>query len=181
MQKTVKYVIFKTKWGYFGLAGNKSTLCRTQLPGPEPQKIESRLLKNCRDAQFDETYFKILQKQITAYFEGSCVNFSPDIPIVLDGFGAFSREVLTTCRKIEFGRKITYSGLAKKAGRPAASRAVGNALAKNPLPLIIPCHRVLRTDGKMGGFSAPGGISFKKRMLALEQHALSSTKMLNCV
>jgi methylated-DNA-[protein]-cysteine S-methyltransferase len=144
------------------------------LPGPEPKKIESRLLKNLPGAQFDSTYFKTLQKQIAAYFEGSCVNFNSDIPVVLDGFGIFSRKVLIACRSIKFGQRITYSGLAKKAGRPAASRAVGNALAKNPLPLIIPCHRVLRTDGKMGGFSAPGGISFKKRMLTLEHKALKA-------
>jgi len=168
----MKYVIFKTKWGHFGLAGTETALCRTQLPGPERKKIESRLLKNCRDAQFDGTYFKILQKQIAAYFEGSCVNFSPDIPVMLDGFGVFSHKVLIACREIEFGQRITYSGLAKKAGRSSASRAVGNALANNPLPLIIPCHRVLRTDGKMGGFSAPGGIAFKKRMLSLENKAI---------
>jgi len=169
MQKVIKYVIFETKWGYFGLAGTETGLCRTQLPGPDPKKIESRLLKNLPDAQFDETFFKILQEQIATYYEGSCVNFSPDIPVVLDGFGGFSRQVLTACRNIRFGDTISYCGLAAKAGRPAASRAVGNALAKNPLPLIIPCHRVLRTDGKMGGFSAPGGISVKKRLLALEQ------------
>jgi len=174
MQKIIKYVIFKTKWGHFGLVGTKSAIYRTQLPGPEPKKIESRLLKNLPGAQFDETLFKILQEQIAAYFEGCCVNFSPDIPVVLDGFGGFSREVLTACREIEFGQKITYAGLAEKAGRPAASRAVGNALAKNPLPLIIPCHRVLRTDGKMGGFSAPGGISFKKRLLTLERKAIKA-------
>ncbi len=174
MRKVIKYVIFKTKWGCFGLAGTKSALCRTHLPGPEPKKIEARLLKNLPGAQFDETFFKILQKQIVAYFEGSCVNFSPDIPVVLDGFAVFSRKVLTACREIEFGQRITYSGLAKKAGRPAASRAVGNALAKNPLPLIIPCHRVLRTDGRMGGFSAPGGIPFKKRLLTLEYKALKA-------
>ena len=174
MQKVIKYVIFKTKWGHFGLAGTKSALFRTQLPGPEPKKIEFRLLKNLPCAQFDDTFFKILQKQIAAYFEGSCVNFSPDIPVVLDRFGGFSRKVLTTCRDIEFGQRITYSGLAKKAGSPSASRAVGSALAKNPLPLIIPCHRVLRTDGKMGGFSAPGGISLKKRMLTLENKAIEA-------
>jgi methylated-DNA-[protein]-cysteine S-methyltransferase len=168
MQKVIKYAIFKTKWGYFGLAGTKSALYRTHLPGPDPKRIESRLLKNLPDAQFNDSFFKILQKQIAAYFEGSCVKFDPDIPIVLDGFGGFSRKVLTACRNIKFGRTITYSGLAKKTGRPAASRAVGNALAKNPLPLIIPCHRVLRADGKMGGFSAPGGTNMKKRLLALE-------------
>ena len=174
MEKMIKYVIFKTKWGYFGLAGTKISLCRTQLPGPDPKKIESRLLENSPDAQFDETFFMILQKQITAYFEGSCVNFSSDIPVELDGLGEFSREVLTTCREIEFGQRITYAGLAKKTGRPAASRAVGNAMAKNPLPLIIPCHRVLRSDGKLGGFSAAGGISLKKKLLELEQKAIKA-------
>ena len=174
MQKVRKYVIFKTKWGNFGLAGTESGLCRTQLPGPDPKKIESRLLKNLPDAQFDKTFFKILQEQIASYFDGSCVNFGPDIPVVLDGFGVFSCKVLTACRNIGFGETISYAGLAEKAGKPAASRAVGNAMAKNPLPLIIPCHRVLRTDGKMGGFSAPGGIFFKKRMLTLEQKALKA-------
>ncbi|MHC4204674.1 MAG: methylated-DNA--[protein]-cysteine S-methyltransferase, partial [Planctomycetota bacterium] len=134
MQKVIKYVIFKTKWGYFGLAGTKSALCRTQLPGPEHKKIESRLLKDLPGAQFDKNYFKMLQKQIVAYFEGSCVDFSSDIPIDLYGFGVFSHKVLAACRKIEFGQRATYAGLAKESGRPAASRAVGNALAKNPLP-----------------------------------------------
>jgi methylated-DNA-[protein]-cysteine S-methyltransferase len=174
MEKTIKYVIFKTKWGHFGLAGTKSALSRTQLPGPEYKKIESRLLKNLPDARFDESYFKALQQQITSYFEGACVEFSPDIPIDFNGSGSFSREVLKACRDIKFGCRITYSGLAQKAGRPTASRAVGNALAKNPLPLIIPCHRVLRTDGKMGGFSAPGGIYLKKKMLALEHKTIQS-------
>jgi methylated-DNA-[protein]-cysteine S-methyltransferase len=172
MQKIIKYVIFKTKWGHFGLAGIESALWRTQLPQPQPEKIKSRLLKNLPDAQFDENYFKTLQQQIISYFEGTCVDFNLDVPIDFNGSGGFSRKVLAACRNIKFGRRITYSGLAKKAGRPAASRAVGNALAKNPLPLIIPCHRVLRSDGKMGGFSAPGGISLKKRMLALERQAV---------
>ena len=181
MQKVTKYVVFKTKWGYFGLFGTESALCRTRLPGPESQKIESRLLKKLPDARFDSSYFKILQKQIAVYFEGSHVNFGPDIPLALDGLAVFSSKVLTACRKIEFGQRTTYSGLAKKAGRPDACRAVGNALANNPLPLIIPCHRVLRTDGKMGGFSAPGGIVLKERMLELERRVLSSAKMLNWV
>jgi len=174
MQKIVKYVIFNTKWGYFGLSGTKCGLCRTQLPNPNHEKIKSLLLRNIPAAHFDKTLFKTLQEQIVAYFEDARVNFSRDIPLVLDGFSPFGVSVLTTCRNIEFGETISYCGLAQKAGRPAASRAVGNALAKNPLPLIIPCHRVLRTDGKMGGFSAPGGISFKKRMLTLEYKALKA-------
>ena len=192
MQKAIKYTIFYTKWGFFGLAGTGYALCTTCLPLPEPEKVESQLLKHLpliiRDSsirrkascgehqassiEFDKTFFKTLQDQITTYFEGARVNFTRDIPVVLDGFSSFCRSVLTACREIKFGQTVSYSELAKKVGRPAASRAVGNALAENPLPLIIPCHRVVRSNGKLGGFSAPGGISLKKKMLELECEAL---------
>ncbi len=122
--------------------------------------------------EFDKTFFKTLQEQIAAYFEGACVNFSRDIPLALDGFSSFGISVLTACRAIGFGQTITYGRLAKKSGRPNASRAVGSALAKNPLPLLIPCHRVVRSDGKIGGFSAPGGTNLKKRLLLHEKHTI---------
>ncbi len=172
MQKVTKYTIFQTKWGYFGLAGTEYGLCRTQLPGSKPEKIKSLLLKNLPAAQFEKTFCKILQQQIIAHFEGTCVNFSRDIPLILDGFSSFGISVLKSCREIEMGQIITYGQLAKKAGRPNASRAVGSTLAKNPLPLIIPCHRIIRSDGKLGGFSAPGGIILKKKMLKLEGQAI---------
>ena len=174
MKKMIKYVIFKTRWGYFGLAGTEYGLCRSQLPGPNPEKIKSLLLKNLPAAQLDKTFYKILQEQIASYFESTCVNFKPSIPLILDGFSPFGISVLTACRAIEFGQTISYSCLAEKSGRPNASRAVGSTLAKNPLPLIIPCHRIIRSDGKLGGFSAPGGITLKKKMLELEYNALTA-------
>ncbi|OHB78945.1 MAG: hypothetical protein A2Z25_21455 [Planctomycetes bacterium RBG_16_55_9] len=172
MQKAAKYVIFETRWGHFGLAGTESALCRTYLPEPRSASVRRRLLENLPNAEFDEEFFKPLQKQITAYFEGTGVDFTRDIPVDLDDFSAFFRKVLGVCRNVRLGHTVTYSELAKKSGRPAASRAVGGALARNPLPLIIPCHRVIRTDGQMGGFSAPGGVSLKKRMLELERQAI---------
>ena len=172
MQKVTKYTIFQTKWGYFGFAGSEYGLCRTQLPAPKPEKIKTLLLKNLPAAQFDKSFCKILQQQITAYFEGDYIKFSRDIPLILDGFSSFGTSILKTCREIEIGQTITYGKLAKKAGRPNASRAVGSTLAKNPLPLIIPCHRIIRSDGKMGGFSAPGGITLKKKLLELEGQAI---------
>lgn len=171
MQKVAKYAIFKTKWGHFGLAGTESGLCRTLLPGSNLPAIKAQLLKSLPDAQLDRTLFKALQEQIVAYFEGMHVSFSSDIPLFLDGLADFSRSVLIACRGVGFGQAITYRELAERSGRPTASRAVGGALARNPLPLLIPCHRVIRTDGKMGGFSAPGGIALKKRMLDLERLA----------
>lgn len=173
MQKPAKYVIFQTKWGFFGLAGIESALCRTCLPEPTSTGIQRRLLENLPDPDSDKDFFKNLQEQIAGYFEGARVDFSR-IPVTLAGLSGFSRKVLTACRKVEAGQTVTYSELAKNSGRPAASRAVGSVLARNPLPLIIPCHRVIRTDGKMGGFTAPGGIPLKKRMLELERQALST-------
>ncbi len=171
MQKAIKYTIFKTKWGYFGLAGGDEGLVRTCLPLGGPEKVESRLLQNLQNSRYDKFLYKTAREQITAYFEGACIDFS-NIPVILDGFSPFLRSVLTACRNIGFGRIITYSGLAKKIGRPAAARAVGGALAGNPLPLIIPCHRIIRSDGKIGGFSAIGGKNLKAKLLKHEQAAL---------
>jgi methylated-DNA-[protein]-cysteine S-methyltransferase len=180
MQKSAKYVIFKTKLGYFGLAGTESALCRTCLPERTSASIRRRLLEDLPDAEFDENFFKDLQEQTTSYFEGSRVDFR-HVAITLNGFSVFSQKILKACRKVGLGQTITYSELAKRADRPNASRAVGGVMARNPMPLIIPCHRIIRADGKMGGFTAPGGISLKKKMLELEQQGLVLGKMSNDV
>jgi methylated-DNA-[protein]-cysteine S-methyltransferase len=174
MQKVTKYTIFKTKWGYFGLAGNESGLLRTCLPLSKTADVKSRLLDDLQAPRFDKRLLKTVQEQIIAYFEGSRVNFNPEIPIALEGLSNFNRSVLTACRNIKFGEVLTYSALAKKTGRPKAARAVGNALAKNPLLLIIPCHRVIRSDGKIGGFSAPGGMVTKSKLLEHEQQQVQT-------
>ena len=176
MQKVTRYTVFKTKWGYFGLAGTELGLLRTCLPGPELGKIKSQLLENLCAARYDKALFKVLREQITAYFDGAYVNFDKDIPIVLDGLSLFTRRVLDTCRGIRFGQTISYGQLAEKIGRTGAVRAVGGALAKNPLPLIVPCHRVVCANGKIGGFSAAGGVSLKRKMLLHEQQAAKNFK-----
>jgi methylated-DNA-[protein]-cysteine S-methyltransferase len=167
MKKTVKFTIFETKWGYFGLAFADKKLLRTVLPAAKRERVGEQLLKNLPFAQYDRNLFKAVQKYIADYFEGECVDFST-LPVVLDGFSAFARRVLTACRNIRFGRTVTYGQLAKMAGKPGAARAVGRVLAKNPMPLIIPCHRVIGSNGSLGGFSAQGGLKLKKRLLKLE-------------
>jgi len=118
MQKMAKYAIFKTKWGYFGLAGDEKGIFRTQLPGDRHEKIKSLLLMDYPAAKFDKAFFKNLQQQIIAYYEGDCVEFSMDIPLYFDGLSSFGILVLKTCRKTGIGRTVTYGQLAKKAGRP---------------------------------------------------------------
>ncbi len=168
MANPTKYTIFKTKWGYFGLVANKKGLLRTVLPCPTRKITEMRLLHGPDSPQFEKNLLKPLQNKIVAYFEGRPVKF--DTPLVLNDLSPFTKKVLTACRKILFGQTISYSQLARMISNPRASRAVGNALAKNPIPLIIPCHRIIRSDGSLGQFSAVGGTDAKKRLIALESN-----------
>jgi O-6-methylguanine DNA methyltransferase len=102
------------------------------------------------------------------YLAGKQVSFD-EIPIDLSAQPPFRRKVLEACRRIPYGKTLSYAGLAAKAGKPAAVRAAGSAMSHNPLPILIPCHRVVRSDGRVGGFSAPGGISLKERLLEMER------------
>jgi len=166
MNETIKYTVFKTQWGYFGLLANEKGVIRACLPCTDRKTVEKNLLGGLEGAEFDKNLLKALQGKIIAYFEGSGVKF--DSHLALDNLPTFTKKVLDACQRIPAGKTITYSELAAMIGNPRASRAVGNALAKNPIPLVIPCHRVIRTDGSIGNFSAPGGSSTKKKLLALE-------------
>jgi len=171
MKSKLRYVVFRTRWGWFGLAASQAGLIRTCLPVEQADTARRHLLRDLADAQRDEQLEKELQERIKAYFEGEETDFSGDITVVLGAFSAFDRQVLAACRQIGYGRRISYGQLAERSDRPRAARAVGRALAKNPLPLIIPCHRVVRGDGKIGGFSATGGAAFKEKILRMEATA----------
>ena len=167
------YAVFRTKWGYFGLAGTEEAISRTCLPVPQRQEAEHNLLQSLNltsdNLRLDKDFQQSLRERIIAYYEGEPVDFSTDPAVSLSAAGLFALKVLQACRGIVFGQTTTYSDLAKQVGSPTAARAVGSVMAGNPIPLIIPCHRVLRTDGGLGGFSAPGGTSTKQRMLDHEQ------------
>jgi methylated-DNA-[protein]-cysteine S-methyltransferase len=165
MNEQIKYTIFKTRWGYFGLAAGKKGILRSCLPCPTRKNVESRLLRGLESPEFDGNLLKSLKDRIIAYFNGKSVKF--DLPY-LDNLPAFTRKVLTACGRIPAGKTVSYSHLARMIGNPRAGRAVGNALARNPIPLIIPCHRVIRRDGSIGNFSSLGGSDTKKKLLALE-------------
>ena len=95
-----------------------------------------------------------------------------DVPIDLAGVPAFHRRVYEVARSIVPGATLTYGEVAQRLGEPQAARAVGQALGANPWPIIVPCHRVLAAGGKAGGFSAPGGLRTKLRLLQIEGAAL---------
>jgi len=116
----------------------------------------------------DKMPFKEVIRQIEAYFDGKLKDF--DLPLILDGT-AFQLLVWNNLRKIPYGETVSYGQLAKRIGSPDAARAVGLANGSNPIPIIIPCHRVIGSNGDLTGFG--GGLPVKKKLLALESRQLS--------
>lgn len=108
-----------------------------------------------------------LAARLRAYAEGARDQFL-DVPVTLGPIGQFRARVYRQCRCIPYGNVLTYGQLAAQVGSPRAARAVGNALAANRLPILIACHRVVAAGGGLGGFSAPGGLEMKTRLLTLE-------------
>ena len=92
------------------------------------------------------------------------------IEVKMKQYPPFSQSVWRACAEIPRGETRTYGWIAERIGKPAAARAVGRALGANPFALTIPCHRVIRSDGKMGGYSGPGGIKTKRTLLEKERH-----------
>jgi methylated-DNA-[protein]-cysteine S-methyltransferase len=104
--------------------------------------------------------------QLSEYFNGSRNKF--EIAYDLGGLTPFQRRVLEAVQQIPMGSYVTYLELARRIGKPKAARAVGQALGHNPIPILIPCHRVIATDGSLGGYSGPGGVQMKSELLQLE-------------
>ncbi len=167
--KALIYTVFSTGWGYFGLAGTQTRLIRTHLPLSNCSRVVQRLTADLGPAEFDAGYMSALQQHIKAYYQSAYSGGFGDVRVDLHKISRFAVAVLRACRKIRPGQTVSYARLAKLAGYPKAARAVGKVLAANPLSLIIPCHRVIRADGKIGGFSATGGQAMKERMLSLEK------------
>ena len=175
----IKYCIFEIpgqNWGYFGLAVSSKGLLRSHLPFSCEKSVKSHLLKGLNQPKYEKNLLNPLKEQIIAYFKGSYNNFDGKIALDLAEFSGFARSVLLACRKIKFGQTATYSDLAGELKKPNAARATGNALAQNPIPLIIPCHRVIKIDGSIGGFSATGGPDMKSKLLRHEHNIITTSK-----
>jgi O-6-methylguanine DNA methyltransferase len=107
-----------------------------------------------------------IAEQLQAYFAGARFQF--DLPLDLNRLTSFQLSVLQTARRIPSGTVWTYGQVARAIGKPKASRAVGQALGRNPIPIVIPCHRVVASDGGLGGYSGGGGLESKRLLLSLE-------------
>ncbi|MCI0498388.1 MAG: methylated-DNA--[protein]-cysteine S-methyltransferase [Planctomycetales bacterium] len=169
-QKQYQYSVFKTQWGWFGLLGCENGLVRTCLPVAFQEAVQQRLLSGIEGAVPAKKAYRPIEKDITAYYKGRYVDFGT-VPVCLDGLTEFQRNILTILRIVTYGKTIGYGDLAQQSNCPRGARAIGTVMAINPLPLIIPCHRVIKQDGSLGYFSAAGGVDTKQRMLDLEKQA----------
>jgi methylated-DNA-[protein]-cysteine S-methyltransferase len=163
--------LFDTAIGECGVAWNMRGLVGVQLPEKDRGATELRLAVKCHSTNAAEVppWIQSLVASIQRYLAGQPVDFS-SIAVDLDGIDGFRQRLYAALRSVGFGRTTTYGELAKEldlAGWEGA-RDVGEAMGKNPMPIVIPCHRVLAAGNKIGGFSAYGGTTTKQKLLALE-------------
>ncbi|MBU1108572.1 MAG: methylated-DNA--[protein]-cysteine S-methyltransferase [Candidatus Riflebacteria bacterium] len=163
------YCSFLTALGSAAIAWRDSKIIGLLLPEASEGSLRKKVAKqfsNCLSATPPEPLSRLIE-QIREYFAGRPANFKA-ARLDLSDCTPFCRLVYEHLRQVSAGSTVSYKALAEACDRPAAARAIGLAAGKNPIPLLIPCHRVVNADGRLGGFSAGGGISLKAQMLRLE-------------
>lgn len=166
-----EFTVFETALGWMGAAWRGRALVAFQLAAASRDATERGLRRRLLlpDIETPETplWIAALVQTVQRYALGERVDFS-GVTVDLSGLDPLRRAIYEDIRTLGFGETTTYGGLAAKLGRPGAAREVGQAMGANPVPLIVPCHRVLAAGNRLGGFSAPGGADSKLRMLMLE-------------
>ncbi|HEX2904922.1 MAG TPA: methylated-DNA--[protein]-cysteine S-methyltransferase [Jatrophihabitans sp.] len=160
----VRHALFDTALGVCGIAWTAAGVCRVALPGASAERTAAHL--GGAAAPPPASIRRVIDG-VSRLLAGEAVDLSW-VPLDLSQVNAFGRRVYELTRDIPPGSTISYGELAARLGQPGAARAVGRALGENPCPIVVPCHRVLAADGSMHGFSAPGGLATKRRMLQLE-------------
>jgi methylated-DNA-[protein]-cysteine S-methyltransferase len=173
MQETW-YDVFETSWGWIGVIGSEKGIRYCSLPEDTPDRAVEYVaelvkgkLPEQRSGAFDQ-----FQREIEEYFAGDRQRW--DVALDVDDATEFFRRAWAACRSIPPGETRTYKWLAAQAGNPAASRGAGQAMARNRVPIVIPCHRVLGSDGGLHGFAGPG-LPLKARLLRHEGELTGKT------
>ncbi len=158
------YFTFTTAMGWVAVAGSVRGLLGLTLPQKSAQEADRLLGEGLKRATWSPGRFEDVAQRLKAYFSGHRVAFADKLD--LSSATPFQREVWRVTRLIPYAETRSYRWVAGQIGQPGAGRAVGQALARNPLPIIIPCHRVVASDGRLGGYS--GGPGVKRYLLRLE-------------
>ncbi|MDI6690129.1 MAG: methylated-DNA--[protein]-cysteine S-methyltransferase [Actinomycetota bacterium] len=159
-----KFTYYHTGYGVGALIFSDCGLAGLILPTKCEEEIQKEVLRRFPAATCDNNKNTSLAKILSSYFRGEKVKFNQTLDLV--DFSPFEREVFQTVCTIPYGETRTYKWVAEVLAKPRAYRAIGKALGRNPIPIVVPCHRVVKSDGELGGFSA--GVWWKKELLKLE-------------
>jgi methylated-DNA-[protein]-cysteine S-methyltransferase len=158
--------VFETSLGWFGLLGAADEVHLLTIGHSSGPRAQEAACASAVDAPLGN-WWPDLRERLEQFTCGVPQSFD-DVRVSFGKVTAFRRRVLRACRNIGWGRTRSYGELARQVGQPNAARAVGGAMAANPCPLIVPCHRVIGASGRLVGFSAPQGLSLKERLLEME-------------
>jgi methylated-DNA-[protein]-cysteine S-methyltransferase len=166
---TIEYAFFDTAIGRSAIAWGEHGIVAVQLPGASESRTRARIVRMHPDALEGSPTPEVqgVIDGIVALLRGEAVDLS-DTVIDTARLPDFHRRVYAVARTIPAGRTLTYGEIAERLGDPSAARDVGQALGENPFPIVVPCHRVVAANGKLGGFSAPGGTATKLKLLRIE-------------
>jgi methylated-DNA-[protein]-cysteine S-methyltransferase len=166
------YTLFNTPIGPCSVAWGDGGITGVQLPEVNAEATRARILVRFPDVSESQPPTTVARavNDVVAVLEGRGADLS-GVALDLTDVPPFHKKVYALARTIPPGKTLTYGALAARAGSPSSARAVGQAMGKNPFPVVVPCHRVLAANGKPGGFSATGGVTTKLRMLAIEREA----------
>ncbi len=170
MSAAASYTLFDTAIGRCGITWRSGLVVSSALPGADDLATVRHLLRRlpeAREAEPDGVVAEAVDL-VQRLLLGESVDLT-SIAVDLEACPDFERRVYALLRAVPTGSTVTYGDLAARAGSPGAARAVGMAMGRNPVPIIVPCHRVLASSGRSGGFSAPGGVTTKFRILQIEQ------------
>ena len=163
-QMIMNYTCFESSFGWAGIAKSSRGISRVVFGKSNEAEVESCLLLDIRVTKSEDGLSEAVNL-LRHYFSGEPVEF--DLDLDLEAGTEFQQKVWKATYNIPYGEVRSYSSIASEIGKPLATRAVGRAEGANPLPIIIPCHRVLRSDGKLGGYSA--GLHWKPKLLDQER------------
>ncbi len=161
------YHLFETAIGWIGIAWSARGISRLLLPQRDRDAMERKLAASDAIPAPPPAHILAVIDKVKRYAAGEAVEFG-DVAVDLAGADDFRLTIYEAARKLGFGVTTTYGGLATAAGHPGLARETGAALGQNPVPIIVPCHRILAAGNKVGGFSAPGGSATKEKLLAME-------------
>jgi len=179
MTEAASYTLFDTAIGRCGIAWRSGLVVSTALPGADDIATVRHLIRRLPDAVEADAEGAAADAvdRVQRLLAGEAVDLA-SIPVDLDSCPEFEQRIYALLREVPTGSTVTYGELAARAGAPGAARAVGMAMGRNPVPIIVPCHRVLASSGRSGGFSAPGGVTTKFRILQIEQACRSGDRSL---